>query len=410
VEYKNGLLEGYRFYYTTLGKFKHGHFYKEGKKIKEVWNASYLTERKDLITNNAKIFHRKYRKKPFTGEVRRYSSSETILERFNCLDGKKEGTVRIYHEISKESMITGMSLMDLVGELGYLEKLVPHLDYRPLNYTPPLKEKYTCIKGMKQGVAQTFYNDGRLRSEMQYENNLLHGEVLMFYKDGSVFSNEKYHRGKKKNIECFDPKGSKILSYGAKKKKLFFNKNKEDCCRNNIFSRSDIKNKPFSIEQAIRIKPILLNKKTMKRIEFIYPGVDLKGMTLDYIDTLELYKSLIFGTNFFNHGNTKMYLDSRAFICATASDKISYKCDPNDSNNVSQFELKEYESALDDENKFDDDLQAYLDYRAIVDFSIPIDKPFETFNKNMVINGDIVCTSYACQLLLDFRPSIILNK
>ena len=44
MEYKNGLLEGYRFYYTTLGKFKHGHFYKEGKKDGE-WTRTNTGEK-----------------------------------------------------------------------------------------------------------------------------------------------------------------------------------------------------------------------------------------------------------------------------------------------------------------------------------------------------------------------------
>ena len=399
AEFKNGVLDGYRLYFTSLGKFKHGTFFKKGKKIRKVWNASYLTERPDHKTNG-KVLYRKYRKKSYTGEVRHYSNLSGILsEKYNCLDGKKEGKVRVYHE--NKSMRSDISLVDLVPELGYLEKLLPNLDYRQVNYKPSLKEQYNCIKGMKEGIAQTFYNNGRLRSEMQYKNNLLHGEVSMFFRDGSVFSNEKYHRGNRKNIECFDSKGSKIVSYSTEKKKLFFKKNKEDCCRYNICIRSDLKNEPFSIEQAIRNKPILLNKNIMKRVEFSYPGVDLKENYC--IDTLELYKSVIFGTSFFNHRYTKIYLDNRVFD-DLGGNKISYNIGSNDSNNVSRFEFKEYESALNDENKYAEDLQDYLHSRVKNEFSVPLNKPFEIFNKSMVINGHIVCSSYACQLLLDFRP------
>ena len=163
VNYKNGKMDGLQENYTINKKFKNGAVYKKGKKIKEIWDDKYLTERNGLL-------YRRHRTKPYTGEVREY-----FVER----------QANAYKYSPKKS--------------HYLRKI------------------YTVIDGKKEGHAETYFRNGSLRKQEKFTNNELHGVVKTFTNAGNS-QIETYRSGiASKTVKWIDADGTKLFESNYKR-------------------------------------------------------------------------------------------------------------------------------------------------------------------------------------------------
>lgn len=62
--------------------------------------------------------------------------------------------------------------------------------------------------GVKQGLQKTWYADGVLESEGNFENDQMHGEWKWYHENGKLSTIEYYNKGKVTEMKCFDSTGN----------------------------------------------------------------------------------------------------------------------------------------------------------------------------------------------------------
>jgi antitoxin component YwqK of YwqJK toxin-antitoxin module len=78
-----------------------------------------------------------------------------------------------------------------------------------------LSERYTLVEGKFHGKYTSFYENGNLRAEGQYENNIMVGEWKYYYEDGEMLSRQKFEKGKLIFLEAWDEESNLIVKDGT---------------------------------------------------------------------------------------------------------------------------------------------------------------------------------------------------
>ncbi|HYW95143.1 MAG TPA: hypothetical protein VE870_06125, partial [Bacteroidales bacterium] len=81
-------------------------------------------------------------------------------------------------------------------------------------YTPDgyLEKVYTYVMGKREGPAVTYYNNGKLRTKLQFRNNQLHGQAKMYYKTGELYRVTDYVDGNAEGIRTSYYKNGKVMA------------------------------------------------------------------------------------------------------------------------------------------------------------------------------------------------------
>jgi antitoxin component YwqK of YwqJK toxin-antitoxin module len=175
--YKNGKLkiEGNRKNFQLDSTWK---FYSEKGKITKAVN--YLEGKKNGYTFNYDTNQRVSSKEAFLNDIKQgnsftyYSSGRTKLV-MPYVKGKPDG---LAYEYSEDSVV--ISIMKYQG--GILAT-VDRLNRKDEN-------------GKKQGVWKEFYEDGRLKEEKKYKDDVVDGYVKTYDSKGNLTNTEKFNNGK----------------------------------------------------------------------------------------------------------------------------------------------------------------------------------------------------------------------
>jgi antitoxin component YwqK of YwqJK toxin-antitoxin module len=175
--YKNGKLkiEGNRKNFQLDSVWK---FYSEKGKITK--SVNYLEGKKNGYTFNYDTNQRVSSKEAFINDIKQgnsftyYPSGKTKLL-MPYLKGKPDGYA---YEYSEDSVI--ISIMKYQG--GILAS-VDRLNRKDEN-------------GKKQGVWKDFYEDGKLKEEKKYKDDVVDGYVKTYDKKGNLSNTEKFNNGK----------------------------------------------------------------------------------------------------------------------------------------------------------------------------------------------------------------------
>ncbi|MCD6016949.1 MAG: hypothetical protein K0S53_70 [Bacteroidetes bacterium] len=175
--YKNGKLkiEGNRKNFQLDSIWK---FYSEKGRITK--SVNYLEGKKNGYTFNYDTNQRVSSKEPFVNDIKQgnmfvyYPSGKTRLMT-PYVKGKPDG---LAYEYSEDSII--ISIMKYQG--GILAS-VDRLNRKDEN-------------GKKQGVWKEFYEDGKVKEEKKYRDDVIDGYVKTYDKKGNLANTEKFNNGK----------------------------------------------------------------------------------------------------------------------------------------------------------------------------------------------------------------------
>ena len=70
---------------------------------------------------------------------------------------------------------------------------------------------YTYQDGMFEGLQETYYEDGRVKTQKMFSNNVQNGTAVEFYEDGSIKSESNYKEGKLKGKVKEYKKGERFV-------------------------------------------------------------------------------------------------------------------------------------------------------------------------------------------------------
>ncbi|MDF2451724.1 MAG: hypothetical protein K0S26_1228 [Bacteroidota bacterium] len=181
--YKNGKLkiEGNRKNFQLDSIWK---FYSEKGRITK--SVNYLEGKKNGYTFNYDTNQRVSSKEPFVNDIKQgnmfvyYPSGKTRLMT-PYVKGKPDG---LAYEYSEDSII--ISIMKYQG--GILAS-VDRLNRKDEN-------------GKKQGVWKEFYEDGKVKEEKKYRDDVIDGYVKTYDKKGNLANTEKFNNGKQVKNMC----------------------------------------------------------------------------------------------------------------------------------------------------------------------------------------------------------------
>ncbi|MGZ4037789.1 MAG: toxin-antitoxin system YwqK family antitoxin [Bacteroidia bacterium] len=163
---KDFLLDSIWKFYTEKGKITKSISYKEGKKDGPTINydtAQKMTS-KELFVNDIK-----------QGTTKYFYPSGKIKQTLPYHNGKPDG---ISYEFSQDSLITAIYEYKN-GILQDLERI-----------------NTKDAEGKKQGVWKEFYDDGKVKKEEKYNDNVLDGYVKEYDEKGNLKKTEKFNLGK----------------------------------------------------------------------------------------------------------------------------------------------------------------------------------------------------------------------
>ncbi len=175
--YKNGSLkiEGNRKNFLLDSTWN---FYSEkGKKTKSI---NYISGKKNGYTINYDSNQLVLSKENFINDIKNgnsywYYQSGKIKQIIPYINGKPDG---IAFEYSEDSLIISI-IKYQSGILASVEKI-------------NRKDE----NGFKQGVWKEFYNDGKLKEEKKFKDNLVNGYIKLYDKKGNLINTEKFINGK----------------------------------------------------------------------------------------------------------------------------------------------------------------------------------------------------------------------
>lgn len=175
--YKNGVIknEGNRKNFQLDSIWK---FYSEKGKITK--SITYANGKKNGFTLNYDTAQRITSRENFVNDIK---EGNTFLYYPNgklkqIIPFKKNKADGISYEFSVDSVITGI----IIYKYGFIEKAE--------------KINRTDEKGNKQGVWKEFYDDGRVKKEMQYKDGAIDGYVKEYDKKGDLQEIKKFDFGK----------------------------------------------------------------------------------------------------------------------------------------------------------------------------------------------------------------------
>lgn len=152
-----------------------------------------------------------------------YSEKGRLTKTINYKEGKKDGFVCTYDTaeklISKEVFINDIKqgVSKIFYTSGKTKQTVPYINGKPDGISYELSEDSLVItiykykggilqnierinrkdsEGKKQGNWKEFYNDGSVKKEERYNDNMLDGYVKQFDEKGNLKKTEKYSFGK----------------------------------------------------------------------------------------------------------------------------------------------------------------------------------------------------------------------
>jgi antitoxin component YwqK of YwqJK toxin-antitoxin module len=153
-----------------------------------------------------------------------YNDKAKITKAVNYLDGKKNGYSISYDTnqrvSSKEAYINDIKQGNSYWfyPSGKTKQVTPYLKGKPDGFAYEFSEDSTIIsimkyqggilanierinrkdeQGKKQGVFKDFYDDGKLKEEKKYKDDLIDGYVKTYDKKGNLSNTEKFNNGNK---------------------------------------------------------------------------------------------------------------------------------------------------------------------------------------------------------------------
>lgn len=153
-----------------------------------------------------------------------YNDKAKITKAVNYLDGKKNGYSISYDTnqrvSSKEAYINDIKQGNSYWYYpsGKTKQVTPYVKGKPDGYAYEFSEDSTIIsiikyqggilanidrinrkdeQGKKQGVFKDFYEDGKLKEERKYKDDLIDGYVKTYDKKGNLSNTEKFNNGSK---------------------------------------------------------------------------------------------------------------------------------------------------------------------------------------------------------------------
>ena len=152
-----------------------------------------------------------------------YSEKGKITKAVNYLEGKKNGYTLNYDTnqrvTSKENFVNDIKQGNSYWYYpsGKTKQVTPYVKGKPDGYAYEFSEDSTIIsiikyqggilanierinrkdnQGKKQGVFKDFYEDGKLKEEKKYKDDLVDGYVKSYDKKGNLTNTEKFNNGK----------------------------------------------------------------------------------------------------------------------------------------------------------------------------------------------------------------------
>jgi protein TonB len=132
----------------------------------------------------------------------------------SLLKGQTIETKKIYLDNSlsevDSSNATFYKLIDFLGNDSLMAKVKIHYTSGAL-YS--ITEYSNYPKFIKNGLATRFHNTGKIKSEIEYQNNNYHGKLKTFYESGQLKRNENYLNGKLIDSRCYSLDGKDTTNY-----------------------------------------------------------------------------------------------------------------------------------------------------------------------------------------------------
>ena len=130
------------------------------------------------------------------------------------LKGQTNETKRIYLDNSlsviDSSNATFYKLVEFLGNDSLKSKVQIHYLSGAL-YS--ITEYSNYPKFIKNGLATRFHNTGKIKSEIEYQNNNYHGKLKTYYDNGQLKRDENYLDGKLIDSRCYTLHGKDTTNY-----------------------------------------------------------------------------------------------------------------------------------------------------------------------------------------------------
>ena len=140
-----------------------------------------------------------------------------LIDGLNCV-WRTNGLLSVKQEY-KEGHLDGLSL--IYNDNGFIQE---ESQYRAGNrngvtiwYSYADKQQgpkyvmYTYLDGEFEGLQETYYEDGRVKSHKMFSNNVQNGTAVEYYEDGSIKSESNYKNGELKGKVKEYKKGEKRI-------------------------------------------------------------------------------------------------------------------------------------------------------------------------------------------------------
>ena len=155
-------------------------FDKQGAIVKKVEYKNNLMDGTYLKFKNAVLMERiGYKEGKKNGESTLYYDKGTVMETSNFKDGQRDGVTMWYANKDKTQ-----------GEMVAM---------------------YTYKEGKFEGVQETYYENGAVKTRKMFVNNVQEGPVYEFYEDGSLKTEANFKNGEQKGKTKEYPQGKKFL-------------------------------------------------------------------------------------------------------------------------------------------------------------------------------------------------------
>lgn len=136
------------------------------------------------------------------GTLYKFKNS-VILERVDYQEGVKNGESVIYYEKGtmmesshyKNNQRDGITIWYANRDKTQGEKVA----------------MYTYKEGVFDGIQETYFEDGKVKTQKRFSNNVQEGPAYEFYEDGSIKTEATYKNGEQKGKTKEYPQGKKFL-------------------------------------------------------------------------------------------------------------------------------------------------------------------------------------------------------
>lgn len=149
--------------------------------------------------------------------IKKIEYKNDMMDGLNCV-WYKGGRLSLKQEY-KEGKLEGKSI--ICYDNGFIQEESEYKDGKRNGVTiwysyadkmqGPKAVMYTYKDGLFEGVQETYYEDGRLKSQKMFTNNIANGVAIEFYEDGSVKSESNYKNGELKGRVKEYKKGEKTI-------------------------------------------------------------------------------------------------------------------------------------------------------------------------------------------------------